>query len=844
MIKKLLLLTLLIPSLLFAQEEDKLPPDPEIYSAYLFSGPLDRTSPYPALETGSVQELLNMVRPTPRTPLGWKARSGTTKHNTTALGAFTIDSLHSYYNKDHGTRVFLAQANDNIYSATTYPPDSGIAFGSSVFTLQSSVSPIFSDTIGDDWVGAGSGETPFAWSGTTAYPDAFLMDRSGETYYQSGWKQVRNNDQTRYMTFIQDAGETCYVGFRRRVDSVYLNFISGATNSLESGVSVYAWRSNAWTEVTGLSDSTASGATPFYVSGSLSWTYSDLDDPLLLPGTTSHLFWYKISVTADITDGVKAYRARVTEDCDSIESLWSGQWDLSIGAKKSTVTGYQDYTADMNDGATYTTVDLSGESIFYVGFANPAFAILLQVIADEANEGTASSVTAYYWSGVNNDWVSVGTVSDGTSENGYALTRSGFIQWDGRSFDEDSRELGGDGISKYWYKLEWTAVFGATMSVWEVAQAQKPDKIRFYDGVGNYNGRALYWPGKYNKSGVDFSNEGKAYIITGPQAGTTGNIFGNGTVNAFAQIHSYGIVSTRNPYRLYLLEGKIPGKFDEALISAHVGVVAPHTLLVVDDSVKIFNTSRFVHAGVFLGPDGFYMTDGQTVININNSIADYFDTNSAPYIEPSTAYLSYAWIDYSERTVHFAVPINTSGTGTQATLNYELVYNYLTAEWYDRHLRENAMSCGLALIGSDNSRLSYTGDYAGGVFRTGYGDDDWNNNINHYLKTSDFSPIPELNYSFEYRKLAVKARAKASGSIDIILYPDGLTAGVAPSGVTTIPLTNSGYKYISQDNSAINLGGTNAESMAIRMESGATDIETMEVYGFSVKGQPVREAWE
>ena len=125
-----------------------------------------------------------------------------------------------------------------------------------------------------------------------------------------------------------------------------------------------------------------------------------------------------------------------------------------------------------------------------------------------------------------------------------------------------------------------------------------------------------------------------------------------------------------------------------------------------------------------------------------------------------------------------------------------------------------------------------------------YGTNDYGNAINSYLKTVDFNPLGELNYSFKVRKIALKAKAQSSGNIDLMLYPDGSTSAISNSGETRISMANSGYGFISQNGAAINLAGYIGESIAFKLESGATTAETMEVYGISLKYQPVRESWE
>ena len=839
--------------LVYAQE---IPQAQKTRKSVVFAGKLDRTTPSILLESGSVKELLNMRRPFPGVALGWAARSGTTKHNTTAIAGTEVKGLFQYVNKDFGTRIFTAQTNDAIYLSDIDPPATGASFGSSIYTLTAGTSPAFADHINDDWVGAATGTTPWAWSGGTTYPDGFLVKHeTGTTLYVDGWNLVRNNRKDSNISLMNHSGasEVVYFGFRRRLDGILLDFVTGATNVLAAGVSVQAWDSgtSAWSGVASLTDNTdgTGGVSTFYESGSITWTYDATDDPYLLPGTNVHQFWYRMTVDNDIDDGTKVYRVRVNDEIQAITSLWSGFYDLAVGALKSSVTGFTDYTGDVTDGTDVNFIDISSlltTEAMYVGFVEPAFGVYLQMVPGKTNLGTAANLQVKYWDGGGNAWTSVNAVQDGTSFGGYPLGQTGIIQWDGRSFNEDKRVLGGGIIPLFWYELTWTAALPADIQIWEIAQAAKPGTIppvEHYDGVIEFNGRALWWPGKHWKNGVDFSQDSMPHILTGQRAGQTGPIFGPGRVNAVARLSSYAIVSTKNPYRLYLLQGKVPGKFDELMISDHIGVIAPHTLHVIDDAVRVFRTTRTVHAGIFMAPDGFYMTAGDVVANISQPIADYFDTGATPYIEPSYANISKGWIDYKEKTVHFAVPLNvTNSSDTQTTNNREIVYSYLTDEWFDVYQRSAPAASGLDLIGSDDQRIAYIGDYAGGVYRSGVSDTDYGNNFTQRVKTTDILPLQGqasdfLNYSSRLRRVKLKAKAQVSGNIDFKMYPDGAEVATLPTGVTNYSMVNSGYAF-TQGRINTNLL---AESFAFTFESGVTDNETMEVYGFTMDYEPVRE---
>lgn len=812
----------------------------------LFTGKLDKNAPSVALEQGSVTALKNMKRPSPAVPIGWERRAGTTHYNTTPLGA-KIDGIFQYKNNEFGTDAFFTQSNNTIYLSSSIPPGTVASFGTGIYTVDSGTSPAFGEKINDDMIWASKGTTPWAYSGASAYPDGFLVSHeTGTTLYADGWDKVRDKRTDTNIVFVQHSGnsEFGYVGYRRRLSGFYLDLLS--TNVMASGLTISARRSGAWVDVSNRVDGTASGVTTLYQSGHVSWDASELDEPYLLPGTKNHLYWYRTGVTADVTDGVKVSRVLVNDRCEEMTNLWSGLYDIAVGCMLSSATGYQDYLGEITDGTDVNYVDvgsLTTTYALYVGFVYPAFGIKLNLVNGYTNVSTALTTTVSYWSETTG-WTTISSVEDFTDNgNGYALGQSGMIQWDGSQIHENKRSLGGSLTPLYWYKLTWSATVPADVRIWEIAQAQKPETIPpfpKYDGVIESNGYAVFWPSVWYDNGLDFAQMGYPHIMNGPLRGSSGPIFGPGKVNSLARISDYIFVSTEKPYRLYLLEGKVPGKWDSLMVSGQIGSVGPHTMLVVEDAIKRFSATKTVVAAVLMDPGGVYLVE-RVPIKISDPIAEYWDTTSAPYIEPAYAYLSYAWIDYLNNIVCFAVPMNLTGTGTQTTNNVVLPYNYITDEWYDMWVLADPPAVGASIIGSDDQRIALTGTYNGYIDRMNSGDSDYTTAIEHYLTISEVLPfvgnIPDpLNYSATLRSVKTKSKSKTSGDIEVVIYPDGDTSGVT---LDSISLINSGKTWTAGRANSNEWG----ESFSIRFRSGIDNADEWldDFVGFTIEVEPRRE---
>jgi hypothetical protein len=834
----------------------------------LFTEKLDRTTPSLLLRNGSVQELQNMRRPSPGIPLGWERRSGSTLYTTNQVASAQIKGLFIYQNSDLEIERFYIQCNDDIYySGETVPPLAGNSSDityTKLYDLDSGTSSLFGERINDDIIFAGTGTSPFAHSGASAYPDGFLVKHeAGNTVYVDGYEKVRDKRTDTWIVMPEAAitsgeSEFFYVGYRRRLNGMEMKFNNyNQVSKTGSGLSIQTRKNGVWSGVANLVDGTETGNKTFGQDGHISWDNDTSYDPYILDQTKTHLFWYRGFVDTDITNGISTYQVKVSDELEPITNLWSSLYEIPLGCLLSSATGFVDYTGEVTDGTDVNYVDLGSlatTNALYTGFANPSQAIFLRIPAGYENSTQDCVVTISYWNGNNNTWTEIsGTTVDGTSgtTTGSAphisLYQTGMIQWDGTTFQESRRRLGGINTPLYWYKLNWSQDLPSGIRVWEINQAEKPSQIPpfpHYDGVFEYNGRAMFWPGYRFNHGLDFSQEGFPHIFNGPRAGSTGNIFGPGIPNAAARLASYAVISTRDPYRLYLLQGKVPGRFDEYCVSHHVGCVAPHTMVTIEDAIKLFSSAKVVHAVALMAPDGFYMVE-RTVIKISQPISDYWDTGSTPYIQPEYAKDSYAWIDYKDKTVHFAVPINYLNDSTpQTTLNRELVYNYIADEWYDTYLRSSAMSCAFAMVGWNDQRLTYGGDYSGYIWRLNTGNNDNNNIITHYLKTSDILPLSGiredvLNYSSTLSGIKTKSLAQTVGDIEIILYPDGHITGVTPVGGNVISMVDS-------DTFAMGKLQTNrdGESFAIRARSGVSTDElgtNMQIYGITLDAIPRRE---
>jgi len=677
--------------------------------------------------------------------------------------------------------------------------------------------------------------------------DAYLDVTKAKT--QDGYSDVRNDDTGTYSGFLLSQVDRAYVGYRRPLKGIKL-YLGSTVNAVDSTITVSSFQDGVWAEVSDMNDGTASVNKTLSQTGTISWTADTNDDPYVDRATDDQLFWYRLAVSGNVTDGIQIYKCTVIDDCQAITGLSDGIWN-SPDAVVSDLNGtYTDQTTNLTDDSTatkWTNVSWATNESLYIGSAERIFAIYVDTYTSVNSTEAAGAVVVKYFNASTNTWTAIDPVIDGTNDQTYAFAQSGIIQWDGTGFLESQTVLTDVpvGISPpiplYWYELTVSDVSKA--EIFEIGIMTKARNIDQYEGVIGYHERALWWPGENAKGGIDYSADGLPHVMVGSDAGSTGNIFGDGKVNAIVKMSPGAIVSTKNPYRLYALTGTTPSTYLSTLISSRVGAVAPHAMLFVSGGIGLFSTDTVSNATILLAPDSVYLTNGVTVVDIGKPISNYFDSTSALYIDTDYINDSYAWVDYGEKTVHFAVPLRTSGSA-QSTLNYELVYAYVTDEWYDIYKRAAPASCGLSIIGSDNKPMPYTGDYTGYVYRTDYGTIDQATEIDHYLKTTPINPLAGassdyLNYKVDVRGIKLKAGADTTSGSEakITVFPDGKTTGVT---VGDMSLERSGYSYVA-DYLRINSGtaGTplTGEEFAFKFDNESVANSVMKLYGFTIDFQ-------
>ena len=134
-----------------------------------------------------------------------------------------------------------------------------------------------------------------------------------------GTVSVADNTDSTYLTLTSSGGgfnvsDSLYIGGVNPFGSVYLEFVSGATNIISSAAAVSLWDGRDWINVT-VTDNTSISGKMFNANGYLSWEPVTwwTKSPSVVGGVTVVGYFARIRCNAQLTNNVKISYTRITE---------------------------------------------------------------------------------------------------------------------------------------------------------------------------------------------------------------------------------------------------------------------------------------------------------------------------------------------------------------------------------------------------------------------------------------------------------------------------------------------------------------------------------------------------
>ena len=489
-------------------------------------------------------------------------------------------------------------------------------------------------------------------------------------------------------------------------------------NTTASTMSGKVWNGSTWATLT-ITDNTTDTGASLAQTGTVTFPSTvGTAKPKYLEGY--FLYWYQFEI-----DAGEAEISHITMDApfQNIVDMWDGVF-RDVVRFYEYKTAYVDYTLnvlkddyDADTASTYYDVGgldawSSPNNAIEIGFSEKQTGLQIKMAVPNAVASTV--LTVEYWNG--SEYAEVGTLTDGTSEGGISLKKTGVVSWNNNSLANEMMKVVSNSPPLYFYRLRWNQNItdGARINYVGGISAQK--SISHFKFPVFAQGRVLLcadMAGDKNKALV--SPKFMPQVYNGADSveiwfGEDGELTCG--VELFSQFGSslYSLVLMFKDHETWVMAGADIEQWQDNtyLLSSSIGCPAPQTL-------KSINLAAEPGAGVnrslaiWQGANGIYMSDGRAPIPIHGDIKEYFDRTDTRCIKASMVGDSVGWIDPDKNEYHWLFASGTAAT----TLNTELVYDIARNRWFEID-RTADLQCGVLVYDTDGNPYTY------GFLDTGY----------------------------------------------------------------------------------------------------------------------------
>lgn len=754
-----------------------------------FTGKYDGVTPATLLGPGDLSGGLNVRKVSQRG--GWKVRKGCILYNpSNALGdPDEINSFHLYKNPKNEDVHFLAQCNLKLLDLTNDPPGvyaSEVDLGVTVGTT-----PGFSDVIGESFFYADGSGRPITWGGDKPLCGGFLVWDNSATAYVDYTRKVTDGRSDTVAALGNAASDVYYVHSHEIAESITLDLVTVNTTDATT-CKVYSWVAGAWAERSaGFSDGTLASSKTHAQDGTISWTRNSTDTMRVLGGIMG--YWYKVEPQAALTDGVTVASCHVGRDATAMTNKWNGVYEWVAGCRfyDQSATEYVECLGLVSNEAQSQNIDLASattDDYFYFKTIEPATLIGLGMVTDEQNTADAQVDLIEYWNG--NAWTTVGTLTDTTLDGGAdsSFSQSGTISWNAAALTPQKRTFEGDQIPGYWHRISWDAALGTACAIYMVVYAPFPEALPTYDGCIEFKGRLFVWGDPEYPNRLRYSALDRPDCLSGSDSGYTEPFGDQKKILCAKRFYNELIVLKEDS--VFLLEGYSPETFGTLKIADTVGLASPKTAHVVEVGSPSMHRDELLSIAIWQDVDGIYVLDGRKPRKASLPIDHYFNTEyTSTVIAAASIRNRQAFVDPLTNEYHFLLPAG------------ELVYNYVTDEWYPPWEREIDLVTGISLRGTTNRNHTYGGSSGGFVMLLENDTTDKNTSnadvaISHSIKTRAIGPAEQGSRApmdFTLRKIWSRLKARSAGSLTTNTFKNMATSGTAQSTPEAMSMINAGY---------------------------------------------------
>lgn len=531
-------------------------------------------------------------------------------------------------------------------------------------------------------------------------------------------------------------GQYVLIGSPRPLKGIkpYVNVGNVTASTLTGSV----WNGSTWQSLT-LTDNTVTAGKSLTKTGTVTFaTTVGTAKPKYIEGY--FLYWYQFYLSAG---DVELYTVTVDAPFQAITDLWDGMFrDVSAAYKRT--TSLKDITLNiLRDDYDVDIPDTYGDLTSMAAFSDPANALEIGFsekqcglhfrLPPEYTNSTAATVMAVdYWNG--STYVSVGEVSDGTSDSGISLAKSGTVTWNNSSLADETKHnqmqttvvsatktislgsgLVGSALTKLfnrvstWFEERKARRHPTDNNIQFAAEPLYFYRVRF-DQAMDANVRLNYVGGISSQQNVsyfkfpiiaqnrvllccDMAGDKNRAVVSAkymPQVyngvDTVDIYFGDeGELTCGTELYSqyggnlYSLILMFKDTETWIVAGQDINQWESNIfpLSSTIGCPAPLTLKTVNLAVEPgagINRSL----AIWQGSSGIYMSDGRAPIPIHNDIKEYFDMNDARCITLSKIGDSVGFVDSSKQEYHWLF-----ANASSPTLNKELVYDIKRNKWFE-----------------------------------------------------------------------------------------------------------------------------------------------------------------
>ena len=755
----------------------------------MFTGKYDGVTPPTMLKPGDIAGGLNIRKVS--TFGGWKARKGCVLHNTTALesGAI-IKSLHRYKNPRQGDYHFIAQVNSKLYDSTEDPPTvSGAAFGTDL-GVTVGTTPGFSCNVGERFFYADGSGRPIVWGGDNPFVLGFIVYDASTDSYIDYTREVTDGRLDTYAIVLAAAADKAYVITSEPAEGFVADLGTGVNSSAVT-MTLKAWRAGAFAAVSDLSDGTLSGGATLAIDGTVTWTRSTSDTMRIIGGLIMG-YVYEITWSGALSNSVNIISLKAKQDACNMTNKWDGAFEWINGVKfyDQSLGQYVDYLGKLTNDALSMYLDLSEATIsdyLYFKTFEPCTAIYIGVVDEYGNTADAQIDLLEYWDG--DSFETVGSLTDESLDDGAdsSFAQSGMLWFNAAAITPQRRTFEGDNVPGYWYRISWDAALSVDCRIYLLACALFPISLPIYKGCMEFKGRLFVWGDPEFPNRLRFSAKNMPDCFSGTDSGYTDTIGDASEVLCAVEFYNELLVFKKTS--IYLLEGDSPFTFGYLQVSSTVGLASPQAARVVEVGFPSMHQDEPMSVAIFQDVDGVYVIDGRKPRKVSVPYTDhYFNSEFSDCIAAASIENRAAFIDPLNNEYHLLLPSS------------ELVYNYVTDEWYPPWEREIDLTCGIVLRGADGRYYVYGGTAGGHVMRLEYDTTDKNASnvdvlIAHSIKTRAISAEADKGPSlrFTLRRLWAEFKARTAGSVTTKVFRNQATSGTILSLPSAMSMINSGF---------------------------------------------------